>query len=73
MIDFIIRGGVVMWFIVALAFIATAIIIERLLYLRRISKDEVKLFKYAKTSLQQGHYQERWPSATTTFPPSRRS
>ncbi|MCX7027321.1 MAG: MotA/TolQ/ExbB proton channel family protein [Spirochaetes bacterium] len=58
MIDFIVRGGIVMWFIVALALVATAIIIERLLYLRRISKDENKLFKYAKTSLQQGHFQE---------------
>lgn len=58
MIDFIVKGGLVMWVIVALAFVATAIIIERLLYLRRISKDEEKLFKYAKTSLAQGHFQE---------------
>ena len=58
MIDFIVRGGIVMWCIVGLALVATVIIIERLLYLRRISRDEEKLFKYAKMSLQRGHYQE---------------
>jgi biopolymer transport protein ExbB len=58
MIDFIIRGGLVMWFIVALALVATVIIIERFLYLRRINKDEEKLLKYAKRSLQLGHYEE---------------
>jgi biopolymer transport protein ExbB len=58
MIDFIIRGGLVMWVIVALALVATVIIVERFLYLKRVSKDEEKLLKYARMSLELGHYEE---------------
>ncbi len=58
MIDFIVQGGAVLWVILALSVAACAIIIERLLYLKRISVDEDKLFVRVKTSLLQGHYNE---------------
>lgn len=58
MLDFVIKGGPVLWVIMALSLVALAIIIERLLYLRRISIDEEKLFLRIKTSLMEGHYSE---------------
>ncbi len=58
MIDFIVLGGWVLWVIMALSVVACVIIIERLLYLRRISGDEDKLFIRIKASLLEGHYNE---------------
>lgn len=58
MIDFIVLGGWVLWVILALSVVACIIIVERLIYLRRISGDEDKLFQRVKTSLMQGHYNE---------------
>lgn len=58
MIDFVVKGGPVLWVIMVLSLVALAIIIERLLYLRRISIDEEKLFLRIKTSLMEGHYSE---------------
>ena len=58
MIDFIIKGGWILWIILALSVVACAIVIERLLYLRKISGDEKKLFARVKLSLLQGHYNE---------------
>lgn len=58
MIDFIVLGGWVLWVILALSVVACVIIVERLIYLRRISGDEDKLFQRVKTSLMQGHYNE---------------
>jgi len=58
MLDFILKGGLVLWIIMALSVVALAIIIERLLYFRRISIDEEKLFLRIKTSLMEGHYSE---------------
>lgn len=58
MVDFISKGGPILWVIMALSVVALAIIIERLLYLRRISIDEEKLFLRIKTSLMEKHYSE---------------
>lgn len=58
MIEFIVLGGWVLWVILALSVVACIIIVERLIYLRRISGDEDKLFQRVKTSLMQGHYNE---------------
>lgn len=58
MLDFVTKGGPILWVIMALSLVALAIIIERLLYLRRISIDEEKLFLRIKTSLMEGHYSE---------------
>lgn len=58
MFDFVVQGGVVLWIIMALAVIAFAIIIERLLYLYKIKGDEESLFKRVKASLEKGHFEE---------------
>ncbi len=58
MLDFVVKGGPVLWVIMALSLVALAIIIERLLYLRRISIDEEKLFLRIKSSLMEGHFSE---------------
>ena len=58
MFDFIILGGPILWVIMAFPVVACAIIIERFLYLRRISGDENKLFVRIKASLLEGHYNE---------------
>ncbi|HOV94353.1 MAG TPA: MotA/TolQ/ExbB proton channel family protein [Spirochaetales bacterium] len=58
MLDFIVKGGPVMWPIVGFSIIACVIIIERFLYLHKISKNEEKLFTYVKKSLNEGHYNE---------------
>ncbi len=58
MIDFIVQGGVILWIIMALSVAACVIIIERLLYFRRISVDEDKLFLRIRDSLREGHYNE---------------
>ena len=58
MFDFIILGGPILWVIMALSVVACAIIIERFLYLRRLSGDENKLFVRIKAGLLEGHYNE---------------
>jgi biopolymer transport protein ExbB len=58
MFDMIVKGGVVLWIIMALSVLGAAIIIERLLYFKRISVDEEKLFARIKASVQKGHYEE---------------
>ncbi|MDX9827393.1 MAG: MotA/TolQ/ExbB proton channel family protein [Spirochaetia bacterium] len=58
MFEFIILGGPILWVIMALSVVACVIIIERFLYLRRISGDETKLFVRIKASLLEGHYNE---------------
>jgi biopolymer transport protein ExbB len=58
MIEFIAKGGPVLWSIMALAVIGTAVVIERLLYFRKIRVDEDKLFARVKSALEKGHYDE---------------
>ncbi len=58
MIEFIVQGGAVLWVIMALSVVACVIIVERIVYLRRISVDEDKLFVRIKSSLLEGHYNE---------------
>jgi len=58
MLDLFIKGGPVLWFIVGLAVIETAIVIERLLYYRRVRLDEGKLFSRVKSSLEKGYFDE---------------
>jgi biopolymer transport protein ExbB len=58
MFDMIVKGGVVLWIIMALSVVGAAIIIERLLYFKRISVDEEKLFARIKASVVKGHYEE---------------
>jgi biopolymer transport protein ExbB len=58
MLGFIIKGGIVLWIIMALSVVGLAIIIERLLYFRSIRVDEDKLFQRVKASIEKGHYEE---------------
>ena len=58
MIDILLKGGVIMWIIAFLSIIAAVIIIERLLYFRKIRVDEEKMISRLKTTLGKGHYDE---------------
>ncbi len=58
MLDFLIKGGPVLWVIILLSIAGTAIILERLLYFRRINVDEEKLFLRIKSSVEKGHFDE---------------
>ena len=48
MIDILIKGGPILWVIIALSFVGAVIIIERLLYFRKIGVDEDKLIARLK-------------------------
>ena len=48
MLELLSKGGVVMYFILLLSIIATAIILERLLYFRKIKVDEEKFIGHLK-------------------------
>jgi biopolymer transport protein ExbB len=58
MIDVFLKGGVVMWPILLLAVLSIIIVIERLIYLRKINVDEDRLFQRVKGALEKGHYDE---------------
>ena len=58
MLDILIKGGPILWVIIALSFVGAVIIIERLLYFRKIGVDEDKLIARLKSSLEKGHYDE---------------
>jgi len=51
-------GGLVLWVIMLLSLGAGAIIIERLLFFRRIRVDEEPLIARLKATLEKGHYDE---------------
>jgi len=58
MFDLLLKGGIIMVFIALLSLVAMIIIIERLLYFRRIQVDEDKLISRLKTTLEKKHYDE---------------
>ena len=58
MLDLIQKGGVVLVLILALSVVAVVIIIERLLYFRRIRGDESVLLNRLKSTIAKGHYEE---------------
>jgi len=58
MLDFIVKGGLVLWVIMALSVVGIAIIVERVLYFRSIRTDEEKLFQRVKASVEKGHFEE---------------
>lgn len=58
MLDFILKGGVVLWILLAISAFMVALIIERLLYFKRISIDETKLYDRIKITIEKGHVDE---------------
>jgi biopolymer transport protein ExbB len=58
MLVLISKGGVVMYIILGLSVIALGIIIERLLFYRKIRVDEDTLLNRLKLTLQKGHFDE---------------
>lgn len=58
MLTLIDRGGVILIIIIALSVIAIAIIVERLLYFRKIRMDEGVVLNRLKSAVGKGHYEE---------------
>lgn len=58
MVEILEKGGIVMWLIMLLSIIAAVIIIERLLYFRKIRIDEEKMISRLKATLQKKHFDE---------------
>ncbi|HTH12904.1 MAG TPA: MotA/TolQ/ExbB proton channel family protein [Spirochaetia bacterium] len=58
MFDLLLKGGPILWVILALAVPVLAILAERILYFRRIALDEDKLFARVKTAVEKGHWDE---------------
>jgi biopolymer transport protein ExbB len=58
MLELFQKGGPVMYFILLCSLIAAVIIIERLIYFRRIRVDEDSLLRRLKEALQKGHADE---------------
>ncbi|MBA7479101.1 MAG: MotA/TolQ/ExbB proton channel family protein [Spirochaeta sp.] len=58
MLELLQKGGIIMGFIILLSLIAAVIIIERLIYFRRIRVDEETLINRLKTTLQKGYHDE---------------
>ncbi len=58
MLEIMQRGGIIMWIILFLSVIAAAVIIERLLYFRKIQVDEEKIINRLKSTLAKGHFDE---------------
>ncbi len=58
MLEIMNQGGIIMYFILLLSFIATVIIVERLIFLRKISVDEDKMIRRLKETLSKNHFDE---------------
>ncbi len=69
MLDIIIKGGPILWIIMLLSVLATAIIIERLLYFKKIKVDEEKLFLRIKGAVEKEHFDEALSICDTNVSP----
>jgi biopolymer transport protein ExbB len=58
MLEFLRQGGVILWILVAISAFVIAIIIERLIYFKRIAVDETKLYDRIKLAIEKGHIDE---------------
>ena len=58
MLTLIDRGGVILIIIIALSVVAIGIIVERLLYLRKMRMDESVVLNRLKSAVSKGHYEE---------------
>ncbi len=58
MFELINKGGIIMYLILPLSLVAFAIIIERLLYFRKIKVDEDKMINRLRVTMEKHHYDE---------------
>jgi biopolymer transport protein ExbB len=58
MIELFLKGGPVMYFILLCSLVGAVIIIERLIFFRRIRVDEEAFIRRLKTTLEKGHAEE---------------
>ena len=58
MLELLQKGGFIMGVILLLSLVGTVIIIERLLFFRRIRVDEDKMINRLKSALEKGHFDE---------------
>jgi biopolymer transport protein ExbB len=56
--EFILNGELILWVLGLLSLIATTIILERLMYFRKIKVDEETMISRLKATLEKGHYDE---------------
>jgi biopolymer transport protein ExbB len=69
MFDLLLKGGPILWVILALAVPVLAILAERILYFRRIALDEDKLFARVKGAVEKGHWDEAMAICDTVEAP----
>ncbi len=58
MISILINGGPILWIIMLLFFLAAIIIVERILYFKKIRVDEETLFSRVRAAIEKTHYDE---------------
>ena len=58
MLELLQKGGVIMGIILLLSLIGSVIIIERLIFFRKIRVDEEKMINRLKSALEKGHFDE---------------
>ncbi len=58
MISILDKGGLILWIILMLSLIAAVVIIERLIYFRKIRTDEERMINRLKSTLEKGHFDE---------------
>jgi len=58
MLELLQKGGVIMGLILVLSLVAAVIIVERLIYFRKIRVDEEQMINRLRAALEKGHYDE---------------
>ncbi len=58
MLDILVKGGPVLWVILALVVPVLAVVVDRMLYFRRIHTDEDKLLGRVKAAIEKGRHEE---------------
>ncbi|MGL1894537.1 MAG: MotA/TolQ/ExbB proton channel family protein [Spirochaetaceae bacterium] len=58
MTSILINGGPILWIIMVLFFLAAIIIVERILYFKKIRVDEEKLFTRVRAAIEKKHFDE---------------
>ncbi len=58
MLTLFVNGGPVLWLIIAISLAGIAIVVERVLFFRKVKSDEGKLFERIRASLEKEHFDE---------------